>query len=95
MANLPHDHLDTLPLDDPLAFAVLNDGRWSGIFQFNGMALQSITKQFSVDKFDDIVSVTALGRPGPLASGVDRFESWADQLRAALAARGLKIVESE
>ena len=69
MANLPHDHLDTLPLDDPLAFAVLNDARWSGIFQFNGMALQSITKQFSVDKFDDIVSVTALGRPGPLASG--------------------------
>lgn len=69
MAGLPHDHLDTLPLDDPAAFKVLNDARWSGIFQFNGMALQSITKQFHVDKFDDIVSVTALGRPGPLASG--------------------------
>lgn len=69
MAGLPHDHLESLPLDDPEAFKVLNDGKWSGIFQFNGMALQSITKQFHVDKFDDIVSVTALGRPGPLASG--------------------------
>ena len=39
-------------------------------------------------------------KPDPLVEamadcGVDRFESWADQLRAALAARGLKIVESE
>lgn len=69
LAGLPHDHLESLPLDDPEAFKVLNDAKWSGIFQFNGMALQSITKQFHVDKFDDIVSVTALGRPGPLASG--------------------------
>jgi DNA polymerase III alpha subunit len=69
MAGLPRDHLEKLPLDDPAAFEVLNKAQWSGIFQFNGQALQSITKQFRVDKFDDIVSVTALGRPGPLASG--------------------------
>jgi DNA polymerase III alpha subunit len=69
LAGLPQGHLETLPLDDVAAFDVLNKGQWSGIFQFNGQALQSITKQFHVDKFDDIVSVTALGRPGPLASG--------------------------
>lgn len=69
LANLPLNHLEQLPLDDAQAFNVLNDAKWSGIFQFNGQALQSITKQFHVDKFDDIVSVTALGRPGPLASG--------------------------
>lgn len=69
LAGLPHNFLETLPLDDPKALNVLNEAKWSGIFQFNGQALQSITKQFTVDKFDDIVSVTALGRPGPLASG--------------------------
>lgn len=69
LAGLPRDHLETLPLDDQAAFEVLNQARWSGIFQFNGQALQSITKQFKVTKFDDIVSVTALGRPGPLSSG--------------------------
>jgi DNA polymerase-3 subunit alpha len=69
MAGLPKDTLEKISLDDPAAFEVLNKQQWSGIFQFNGMALQSITKQFRVDKFDDIVSVTALGRPGPLASG--------------------------
>lgn len=69
LAGLPNNHLESLPLDDPKAFDVLNEGKWSGVFQFNGRALQSITQQFKVDKFDDIVSITALGRPGPLASG--------------------------
>lgn len=69
MAGLPMDFLDSLPLDCPEAFEVLNQGKFSGIFQFNGLALQSITKQFTVAQFDDIVSITALGRPGPLSSG--------------------------
>lgn len=69
LAGLPRDHLESLPLDDPQAFDVLNRGQFSGIFQFNGLALQSVTKQFTPDRFDDIVSITALGRPGPLASG--------------------------
>ncbi len=69
MAGLPINHLFGLPLDDKAAFDVLNKAQWSGIFQFNGMALQSLTKQIKVERFDDIVSITALGRPGPLASG--------------------------
>lgn len=69
MAGLPYSTLDDMPMEDPAAFAILNDGKFSGIFQFNGLALQSIVKQFNVTCFDDIVSVTALARPGPLASG--------------------------
>lgn len=69
MAGLPKDHLETLPLDCVEAFEVLNKGLWSGVFQFMGMALQSITKEITVDSFEDIVSITALGRPGPMASG--------------------------
>jgi DNA polymerase III alpha subunit len=69
MAQLSKGDLHDIAMDDPKAFKVLNDGHFSGIFQFNGMALQSITKQFTVTSFNDIVSVTALGRPGPLSSG--------------------------
>ena len=69
MAGLTRKDLGSIPMDDPKAFKILNDGHFAGIFQFNGMALQSITKQFKVKSFDDIVCVTALGRPGPLASG--------------------------
>ncbi|MEE8263238.1 MAG: DNA polymerase III subunit alpha [Gammaproteobacteria bacterium] len=69
MAHLDRDTLDSIPLDDKKAFAILNDGHFSGIFQFVGASLQSIAKQFTITSFDEIVCVTALGRPGPLASG--------------------------
>jgi hypothetical protein len=61
--------LERLPTDDQAAFDVLNNGKFSGIFQFNGLALQSVTKQVHIDKFDDLVHITALARPGPMASG--------------------------
>lgn len=71
LAGLParSGYLETLPLDDQEAFNVLNKGLWAGIFQFNGIALQSITKQIYVDHIEDIISITALARPGPMASG--------------------------
>lgn len=62
-------YLETLPLDDPAAFDVLNKGNFSGIFQFMGGALKGLTRQVTVTKFDDIVNITALARPGPMVSG--------------------------
>lgn len=58
-----------ITLDDPAAFEVLNQQRFTGIFQFEGSALQSITKQMGVHEFEDIVAITSLARPGPLHSG--------------------------
>lgn len=58
------------PLNDQLAFTLINDGKFSGIFQYEGYALQSLCHQFKVENFEDIVSVTALARPGPLNSGM-------------------------
>lgn len=69
MIGRDHSYLDRIRLDDPAAFEVLNRGNWSGVFQYMGQALQSICKQITVSSLDDIVSITALARPGPLASG--------------------------
>jgi len=69
LAGLPLSTLENIPIDDDAAFKVLRDGRFSGIFQFAGQALQSIAKQVSVDSLEDVVAITALARPGPLASG--------------------------
>jgi DNA-directed DNA polymerase III PolC len=57
------------PKDDKKAFAVLTNERFSGIFQFEGFAVQSVTKQFQVETFEDVANLTALARPGPLSSG--------------------------
>jgi len=61
--------LEKLPLNDQKAFDVLNRGHFYGVFQFAGISLQSICKQITVSDFNDIVSITALARPGPMASG--------------------------
>lgn len=58
-----------LPLDDEKAFSLFNSMRLSGIFQFEGMALQIITNQIGVHRFEDISAITALARPGALNSG--------------------------
>lgn len=67
--NMKREKLLEIPLDNKEAFDVLNKGHYSGIFQFEGYALQSLTKQMPVEKFDDIVAITTLARPGPLHSG--------------------------
>lgn len=61
--------LETLPLNDKKAFGVLNKGHWAGIFQFTGGALQSLTKQIKTKHIEDMISITALARPGPMATG--------------------------
>lgn len=62
-----------VPLDDHDALQIFNARRFCGIFQFEGQALQSITRQMGVKSFEDIVSITSLGRPGPLNSGGARL----------------------
>ena len=61
--------LVNFPLDDEASFKVLNDEKYAGIFQFEGYALQSLTRQMKIANFEDICSITALARPGPLTSG--------------------------
>lgn len=58
------------PKDDMAAFEIINAGKFTGIFQFEGYALQSLCHQMKVDSFEDVVSITALARPGPLNSGM-------------------------
>lgn len=61
--------LQNYTLKDQKAFDILNQSKFSGIFQFEGYALQSVTKQMDISSLEDIVSITALARPGPLSSG--------------------------
>lgn len=69
LAGLPRLFLESLHLDDQKAFDVLNNRNWSGVFQFNGNALQSLASQVKIRDIEDIISITALARPGPLTSG--------------------------
>lgn len=62
--GMKSDDLDQLPLDDQAAFDVLNDGKFLGIFQFEGHALRNLTRTIRVTSFDDLSILSALSRPG-------------------------------
>lgn len=59
-----------LPLNDPKAYGIFNSGRLSGIFQFEGNALRSLTSKLKFKSIREIDAVTALARPGPFNTGI-------------------------
>ncbi|MEK9776772.1 MAG: DNA polymerase III subunit alpha, partial [Quisquiliibacterium sp.] len=60
--------------DDPLAYQVLKDANTTAIFQVEGEGMKKLLKKLQPDRFEDIIAVLALYRPGPLGSGmVDDF----------------------
>jgi DNA polymerase-3 subunit alpha len=55
-----------LPLDDVPTFSLLNQGRTLGVFQLESGGMQELAKQLHLDKFEEIIAVLSLYRPGPM-----------------------------
>lgn len=55
-----------LPLDDEKTFALLNQGKTLGVFQLESTGMQDLARQLHIDKFEEIIAVGALYRPGPM-----------------------------
>jgi DNA polymerase-3 subunit alpha len=63
-----------LPLDDTLTYDLLKACHTTAVFQLESRGMKDLIKRLQPDCFDDIVSLVALFRPGPLQSGmVDDF----------------------
>jgi DNA polymerase-3 subunit alpha len=55
-----------LPLDDRVAFDLLNQGKVLGLFQLESGGMQDLIKHLHIDTFEEIIAVNALYRPGPM-----------------------------
>ncbi len=55
-----------LDLTDAKTFELLNQGKTLGIFQLESGGMQDLAKQLHLDKFEEIIAVGALYRPGPM-----------------------------
>ncbi len=55
-----------LPLEDTLTFELLNQGRTQGVFQLESGGMQDLAKQLHLDRFEEIIAVLSLYRPGPM-----------------------------
>jgi DNA polymerase-3 subunit alpha len=65
---------DALGFDDPAAYQILKDANTTAIFQVESEGMKKLLKKLAPDRFEDIIAVLALYRPGPLGSGmVDDF----------------------
>ena len=66
--------LDALAFNDPRAYQILKDANTTAIFQVESEGMKKLLKKLAPDRFEDIIAVLALYRPGPLGSGmVDDF----------------------
>ena len=58
--------IDNLPLDDDKTYEIFKNGKTKGIFQFSSDGMRAHLKQLKPDKFDDLIAMNALYRPGPM-----------------------------
>jgi DNA polymerase-3 subunit alpha len=58
--------LAALPLDDPKTFKMLARGDTTGVFQCESSGVRDVLRKLRPDRFEDIIAVVALYRPGPM-----------------------------
>jgi DNA polymerase-3 subunit alpha len=59
--------IDTIPLDDEKTLAMYQRGETNGTFQFESVGMQKHLRDLKPDKFEDLIAMNALFRPGPIA----------------------------
>ena len=58
--------VDSIPLDDEKTYELFQKGETNGVFQFESVGMQKNLKLLKPDKFDDLIAMNALYRPGPM-----------------------------
>ena len=59
--------IDAIPLDDEKAYKLYQQGDTNATFQFESPGMQKYLRELKPDKFDDLIAMNALYRPGPMS----------------------------
>ncbi|MEO5591081.1 MAG: DNA polymerase III subunit alpha [Chitinophagaceae bacterium] len=59
--------IDAIPLDDLKTFELYQRGETNATFQFESAGMQKYLRDLKPDKFNDLIAMNALYRPGPIA----------------------------
>ena len=65
-ANHKDWSISDIPLDDPKAFELLKRGNTVAVFQLESRGMQGMLRDAKPDRFEDIIALVALYRPGPM-----------------------------
>jgi DNA polymerase-3 subunit alpha len=67
-------HPSVLDLEDQRVYKeVFHSGKFAGIFQFMNSGMQRLGQNSKVSSIEEIATVSAIFRPGPLSAGVDKM----------------------
>lgn len=58
--------IESIPLDDPATFKLYSEGRTTSTFQFESAGMRTYLRQLQPSKFEDLIAMNALYRPGPM-----------------------------
>ena len=58
--------IDAVPLTDTKTYQLFQRGETTGTFQFESVGMQKYLRQLKPDKFEDLIAMNALYRPGPM-----------------------------
>ena len=64
----PQFNIDKIDIEDKKTYELLSTGETTGIFQLESAGMKETLKQLKPDKFEDIIAIVALYRPGPMAN---------------------------
>lgn len=62
--------LENIPLDCKEVYEMLSKGDTAGVFQMESNGIRKILMRLKPNRFEDIIALLALYRPGPLGSGM-------------------------
>ena len=70
MINKTNNKIDIskINLEDKKVFELLSTGETTGLFQLESTGMRDAIKQMKPNKFDDIIALVALYRPGPMSN---------------------------
>jgi len=60
--------LSSIPLDDQKTYEMLGRGETIGVFQLESAGMRKALVEMRADRFEDIIALVALYRPGPMAN---------------------------
>ena len=58
--------MSDIPLDDKPTYELMQRGDTIGVFQFESAGMQDVHKQIKPDRFEDLIAIVSLYRPGPM-----------------------------
>ncbi|HCU59330.1 MAG TPA: DNA polymerase III subunit alpha [Alphaproteobacteria bacterium] len=58
--------METIPLDDKETYEMMQRGDTCAVFQFESPGMQNVHKQIKPDRFEDLIAIVSLYRPGPM-----------------------------